>query len=116
MSTQPMAERRAHPRLPVLGGALFYHPASRRELPGRTANLSRGGLWMLVPPHAPLRAGQRIRFLELPEAKDGPRDEPLALASRDRPLAATVIRVDRSALAATGQVGVAVRFQRPSQG
>jgi hypothetical protein len=110
MSPQPTAERREHTRLAVQGGVLFYHPASGRELPGRTVNLSRGGLGMVVPPYAPLRAGQEIQFLELPEIKDGPPGEPLPAASHAHPVAATIIRVDHATLVSAGRITIAVRF------
>ena len=105
MPKSPASERREHPRLAVQAGVRFYHIASRREFPGRTTNLSSGGLWMYVPPDAPLRAGQGIRFLELPQSLGG-----ATLPKLQLPLDAAILRVDREALAATGQIGIAVRF------
>jgi hypothetical protein len=105
-----MAERRESVRTATQGRAMFYHPSSGRELPGRTINVSRGGLWMYVPPHAPLRRGQEIQFLELPEMAGGRADEQAASASRARPLPATILRVDRATLVSAGRISVAVRF------
>lgn len=123
MSQSNTAERRAHPRQAVLAGIRFYHAASRRELPARTLDLSRGGLSMLVPPYAPIQEGEPIQILSLPPVESdapegsgsdgdlpggdaGPRD-------LERPLDATVLRVDRAALPTTGQVRLAVRFRQP---
>jgi hypothetical protein len=110
MAQPSMAERRAHPRLEVLAGVRFYHPASDRRIPGRTANVSRGGLWMFVPPQTPLRAGQSLQILELPPLSPEPGGPAAKSTPLAQPLEAVVIRVDRSQLASAGQIGVAVRF------
>jgi hypothetical protein len=117
--TQPhTTERRAYPRRPAQAGIRFYHAASRRELPARTLNVSRGGLAMLVPSYVPVREGQSIQILSLPPLDgEGPRGDGLEddAGPRDleRPLDAAVLRVDRASILATGQVQLSVRFHRP---
>ena len=126
MSQSNTAERRTHPRRAAQAGIRFYHLASRRELPARMLDLSRGGLSMLVPPSAPIREGESIRILSLPpvgsyEPQGGGPAGDLGTAGgpfgdagpRDleRPLDATVLRVDRAALLTTGQVRLAIRFR-----
>lgn len=85
-------------------GIQFYHGPSQREFPGRTVNVSRTGTLMQVPATTPLRVGQTIRLnvsvIPHPQFGDFHQD----------PIDATIVRVDRGSLIATGQVAVGIRF------
>ena len=85
-------------------GIQFYHGPSQREFPGRTVDVSRTGTLMQVPATTPIRVGQTIRLnvsvIPHPQFADLGQD----------PIDATIVRVDRGALVATGQVAVGVRF------
>lgn len=108
MTQTSSAERRAHPRRDVWAAVRFYHPSSGRQLPARSLNVSRGGMWMHVPADAPLREGETIRLEELP----GPQGGRYTPAEGQPPLEATVLRVDRRELLTSGRVAVGVQFAR----
>jgi len=101
--TEP-TEQRMHPRYPLATSVEFFHGPSQREFPARCANISLGGLKMYVPVATPVRPGQAIRLaisgLSRPEfARLG-----------TGPVHATIVRVDRQAMIAEGDLAVGVRF------
>ena len=85
-------------------GVQFYHGQSQRQFPGRTVDVSRTGTLMQVPATAPMRVGQTIRMdvAVIPHPQFANFDQD--------PIDATIVRVDRGNLVATGQVAVGVRF------
>jgi len=104
MPSAPPAERRKHPRHTLNTGLHFLHEPSRRRLPGRCENISRGGLKMYVPAGTPVKAGDSIQVsLSAP-------GRPEFSALGDKPLNASVVRVERQALLSTGHLAVGVRF------
>jgi len=103
MTAAPTAERRRHDRYPLSTSLSFHHGPSRRDYPGRSRNVSRSGLCMLVPPTVPVQLGHRVRV------GMGPLPG-LQRTCRAEPVAGTIVRVDRSDLAREGAVAVAVRF------
>ncbi len=104
MSATPSTERRRHPRYPLATSVQFFHAKSQRDFPGRSVDVSSGGMLMFVPATTPLHAGQTIRLnlstmpqMHAERAAGGPQD-------------ATVIRVDRNALLSAGHIAVGVQF------
>ena len=102
MSATPSTERRRHQRYPLATSVQFFHAKSQRDFPGRSVDVSDGGMLMFVPATVPLHAGQNIRLnaSALPARTDhtpGQRD-------------ATVVRVDRNALLSAGHIAVGVQF------
>jgi len=104
MGAVPAAERRMHRRYPLSTGVDFYHGQSRRRFPGRCIDISAGGMLMYVPAATPLQPGHG---LELDLGSIG-RSEFTHLS--ERAVQATVVRVDRQAVLATGHLAVGVRF------
>jgi len=82
----------------------FYHGPSGRIFPGRTVNLSAGGALMHIPANIPVQTGQPIRVAV------GCVNRPEFAGLSERPLDATVVRVDRRALLRQGHLAVGVRF------
>lgn len=82
----------------------FYHGPSRREYPARSVNISFGGMLMYVPVGTPVAAGQPIRMTL------GSHDRPEFAGLSERPLDATIVRVDRKKIVEVGHVPVGVRF------
>ena len=102
------AERRTHKRHPLFTSIAFFHGPSQRDFPNQCVNVSSGGMFMRVPPNAPIQVGHPIRFATASVAR--PEFAGLAGQSVD----ATVTRVDRGQYL-SGQIGVAVRFTLPSR-
>jgi hypothetical protein len=66
----------------------FYHGPSGRIFPGRTVNLSSGGVLMHIPAGIPVQIGQPIRLAV------GCVNRPEFAGLSERPVDATVVRVD----------------------
>lgn len=97
-------ERRKHARHPLCMGLRFHHPQSQREFPGRTVDISQSGLLMYVPARTPLKVGDALEL----NLGSMPRPEYATLGAN--PVQATVVRVARETLLATGQIAVGVKF------
>ena len=104
MGAAPSVDRRKHPRHPLATSVQFHHGMSQREFPGRCVDISKGGMLMYVPAATPLRAGDSVRVTL------GSVGRPEFANLGDRPLDATVVRVDRKAMLNIGHVAVGVRF------
>jgi hypothetical protein len=68
---------------------------------------SLGGALMYVPMSTPLQPGQRLAL------SVGKTERPELAEISQRPLWATIVRVDRSKLLSLGQLAVGVRFEPP---
>jgi len=101
---QPITERRKHPRHPLNTGMQFYHGPSRRDIPGRCVDISRGGLMMQVPMTSPVKAGDSL------QVSLGAHNRPEFLSLSDKPLDASVVRVDRHPMLKSGTIAVGVKF------
>jgi len=97
-------ERRRHPRHPMATSVEFFHGPSRRSFPGRSVDLSAGGMLMYVPATTPVQPGQPIRL------SMGSIDRPEFSGLGDGPIDATIVRVDRMPLLSKGHIAVGVRF------
>ena len=82
----------------------FYHGPTRREYPGRTVNISTGGMLMYVPVSVPVAPGHPIRVSLGSQAR--PEFSGLGGEPRD----ATIVRVERKEIASVGYLPVAVCF------
>jgi hypothetical protein len=98
------AERRKHPRYPLNTGLHFNHGPSHRRLPGRCENISESGLKMHVPATSPIKPGDSIQ-LSL-----GAHHRPEFAVLGDRPVDASVVRVNRHDMLTTGCLEVGVKF------
>ena len=105
MSATPSdQERRQHRRYPLAAGMQFHHGPSRREIHARSMDISAGGMRMCVPATAPVSSGQPLRVYM------GGTRCPELVGMGDKPISATIVRVDRSGLITTGQLTIGVRF------
>ncbi len=104
MAEQALVERRQHPRHPLATSVQFYHGPSQRDFPGRCTNISHGGLLMYVPAVSPVQPGQPIRLTV------GGISRPEFAGLSERPIDATIVRVDRGVLLRSGHLAVGVRF------
>jgi len=104
MAPAPVADRRQHARYPLATSVQFHHSPSRRDIPGRCADISRSGMKMYVPAATPVRPGDPIQVTL------GSTGRPEFSALADGPVPASIVRVDRNALLASGHLAVGVRF------
>ena len=104
MTAAPSVERRKHPRHPLATSVQFYHGGSSREFPGRCIDLSKGGMMMYAPATSPVRPGDSIRVTV------GSVSRPEFASLGERPIDATIVRVDRKALLHLGHIAVGLRF------
>ncbi|MFW6062456.1 MAG: PilZ domain-containing protein [Planctomycetota bacterium] len=104
MSSSPATERRQFTRHPLVTSVEFYHAPSKREFPGRTVDISRGGMRMYVPATAPVHPGQCVRL------QAGTLGETEAGDFGEGKLDATIVRVDRRDLLDHGHIAVALKF------
>lgn len=109
MIDAPSAERRQHRRIPRVVNVEIEHPIAGCNIPARTLDISDGGMLISVPPSAPVASGQAVSIRasqdslpRLPKASDP--------SSRET-LEATIVRVDRNALLANGQLQVGIRLE-----
>ena len=107
MDEQPSTDRRQHVRYPLATTVQFYHCASRREFPARSIDISAGGILVYVPTGTPVAPGQPIQL------KLGAQSRPEFARLSDRPLDATVVRVDRQKILSLGHLPVGIRFSQP---
>ena len=104
MGTGPSVERRQFPRHPLATGVEFFHGPSQREYPGRCVDISEGGMSMYVPASVPVQPGHPIRLVL------GGVSRPEFAVMADKPIDATVVRVDRHRLLKTGHLAIGVKF------
>jgi len=104
MAGTPSTDRRRHQRYPLATGVQFYHGPTQREFPGRCVDISDGGMLMYVPAKLPVQPGQPIRLTV------GTVSRPEFSALSEKPLDATIVRVDRHKLLSMGHIAVGVRF------
>ena len=107
MGEQPRQDRRKHVRYPLATTVEFYHGPSRRSYPARSANVSQGGMLMFLPVSAPVAPGEPIRLTV------GGHNRPEFGALSERPLDATIVRVDRYKMLKSSHLPVGVRFSEP---
>ncbi len=109
------ADRRLHKRYPLAAALRFHHQPSRRDYPARCVDASQGGLMMHAPARAPLKPGQVIRLtLSAPAGTEEAGGPPGLAGLAERPIDATIIRIDRQTLLKEGCLGVGVQFTRPA--
>ena len=104
MDQQTPAERRNHSRHPLSITVQFYHGPTQREYPARSVDISSGGMLMYVPVGTPVSTGQPIRVTL------GSHDRPEFSGLSERPVDATIVRVDRKKMMDVGHMPVGVRF------
>jgi c-di-GMP-binding flagellar brake protein YcgR len=104
MGAGPSVERRQHQRHPLATGVQFYHGPTQREFPARCVDISAGGMLMYVPVTIPVQPGQPIRLTV------GGGTRPEFAVMTERPLNATIVRVDRRKLLSAGHIAVGVKF------
>jgi len=107
MSQGPSADRRKHVRYPLATTVQFFHYPTGREYPARSIDVSSGGILVYVPATAPVAPGQPIR-LQL-----GVHNRPEFAGLTDRPVDATVVRVDRQRMLKAGHLPVGAQFSQP---
>lgn len=105
MTEAPSKERRSHPRYPLATSVHFYHCPSQRDFPGRSVDISAGGMLMYVPATVPVHPGQCLRV------SVGSAGRPEFAGLSEQPIDATVRRVDRNPLLAAGHLAVGVQFE-----
>ncbi|MCP4379074.1 MAG: PilZ domain-containing protein [bacterium] len=94
-------ERRQHARYPMSTGLQFHHGPTKREVPGRSVDVSESGMLMYVPALTPVKVGQAV-YMNLSDI--GGRQ------AESGPVQATIVRVDRNQMTSKGYLGVGVRF------
>ena len=104
-STSP--DRRQHARHPLATTVQFVHGPSRREYPARSVDVSHGGMLIYVPASVPIARGQSI------QVTIGSHGRPELSELSNRPLTATVVRVDRKKMMQLGHLPVGIRFETP---
>ncbi|MEI7836104.1 MAG: PilZ domain-containing protein [Planctomycetota bacterium] len=107
MSQTSGIDRRVHPRHPLTESVEFFHAPTKRNFPAFCRDISHGGMLMYVPAATPVAPGQSVS-LRLAEML------PAVAELAGKVIHATVVRVDRSALLAAGQLALAVRFSGTS--
>ena len=96
-----------HVRYPMATTVQFYHGPSRRYFRARTVDISEGGILMYVPASAPVAPGHPI------QVTIGSHSRPELAGLSDRPMDATIVRVDRHKMLSQGYLPVGVRFTQP---
>ena len=97
-------DRRRHPRHPLATTVEFFHGPSRRKYPARSVDISDGGMLMYIPVGVPVAQGQPI------QVTIGSHGRPELAELSNRPLDATVVRVDRRKMLDLGHLPVGIRF------
>ncbi len=103
------SDRRKHPRHPLATTVQLYHEPSRRQYPARSVDISDGGMLMYVPASVPVASGHSVRVTI------GSHSRPELAELSDRPLDATVVRVDRRKVLHLGHLPVGIRFSVPRE-
>ncbi len=109
MIDAPSAERRQHRRIPRVVNVEIEHPAAGCNIPARTLDISDGGMLVSVPPTAPVTEGQPVSIRASQNAL--PRLPKNSDPSSRETLDATIVRVDRNALLASGQLQVGIKLE-----
>ena len=107
MARSENPDRRKHARHPLATTVQFYHGPSRREYPARSVDVSHGGMLMYLPASVPVARGHAIRVTI------GSHARPELAELSNRPLDATVVRVDRRKVVNLGHLPVGIRFALP---
>lgn len=102
-STAP-PERRKHQRYPLATSVEFHHGPSQRSFPARCVDISAGGMLMYVPAATPVQPGHPV------QVTIGSVSRPEFAGLSERPVDATIVRVDRQALLSAGHLAVGLRF------
>lgn len=105
MCANSSVDRRKYPRHPLPTSVLFYHGPSQHDYPGRCVDISVGGLLMYVPAKVPVQPGHILRLTV------GSVNRPEFSGLSEKPIDATVVRVERGKFVSTGHLAVGVRFQ-----
>lgn len=98
------SERRTTPRYNVGTRVQFYHDPTQRDFPGRSVDISAGGMLMYVPATVPVHSGQRVKV------SVGLGGKPEFADLSQRPIDATIVRVDRNPLLSSGHIAVGLQF------
>jgi len=104
METTPHQDRRSHPRYPLATSIQFFHGPTQRDFPARCVDISLGGMLMFVPAATPVQPGQPVRVAV------GGLSRPEFAPIGQKPLDATIVRVDRQKLLDEGHLAVGLRF------
>jgi hypothetical protein len=83
-------------------GLQFHHGPTKREVPGRSVDVSDSGMLMYVPALTPVKVGQAV-YVNM--SNIGSRQ-----AAGSGPVQATIVRVDRNQMTSKGYLGIGVRF------
>ena len=106
--TDTPSDRRKHERFPLASSVEVQLAATGKKYPGRSVDVSLGGMLVYLPASAPIVAGQELELTVTPSpAAPAPAGVAGAVA---RTRSARVVRVDRDGLVKLGRLGVAVQF------
>ncbi len=106
MNTSSPKDRRTYPRHPLVTGVQFSHGPSQRQFPGRCIDISKGGMLMFAPVATPVQPGDYVKVTL------GSVGRPEFASLGERPIEASVVRVDRKALLSKGHIVVGMRFMQ----
>jgi len=104
MCASPAVDRRAHTRYPLATSVEFHHGPSQRNFPARCVDISAGGMLMYVPAATPVQPGHPVRL------QMGAVSRPEFAGLADKPISATVVRVDRRSILSSGHLAIGLRF------
>jgi hypothetical protein len=98
-------EQRRHARTDLSWPVSIWLPAAKRFFSGRSANISKAGVFVSLPVTTPVRAGQEIEI-------NFPRTAALAKEKGQfaRIKSGKVIRVERRNMLKSASIGVAIQF------
>ena len=102
---ETMVEQRLETRTELAWPVSMWLPEANRFFNGRSANISKGGVFVKLPMTAPVRAGQTVEI-------NFPRTETLAKEKGQfaRIKQGRILRIERQEILKDAHVGVAVEF------
>ena len=96
--------RRHHERRAQSMDLHFHHSTSDRYFPGRSVDLSAGGMLLQIPARSPVQVGNDIRVhLE-------PMGQPEWAINNNQSVPAKIVRIDRGPLLTNGRISIGVEF------
>ncbi len=103
---EAVVEQRKHSRNVISWPISMWIPEASRFFNGKSANISKSGVYMRVPMTTPIRAGNLVEI-------NFPRTIPLATEKGQfaRIKTGKVVRVDRKQMLQDAQIGIAVAFE-----
>ena len=105
MNQNDTSERRQHPRFKLAAMVDFHHEPTDRDFPGKSVDISAGGLMMYLPATVPVQKGQGVSVTV------GDHDNPEFAGLGDE-ISGKIARVNRDQLLSTGNIAIGVEFNR----